>query len=236
MGVLGAVDDQERKGPLGERAYKQIRDAIVSLRLEPGQMVYEGELAESLNVSRTPVREAIRTLVVDGLIEVLPQRGMKVALISETKVAEVRFVREVLEVAALKEGIRQWDGARAQHEDIKEAIEACLRAQERALVRHDIVEFLIADEEFHRVIAMPSHNQTLRGIVTQMQAHLNRVRMLTLRELDNVDALLNEHNIVYEAIVQRDEATAVDTLTRHLQRLSGDFPLVKLHFPKYFAP
>lgn len=234
--MLGDMTDQAGKQPLGEKAYQRLREAIVSLQLKPGQMVYESELAELLNVSRTPVREAIRTLVVDDLIDVLPQRGMKVALISETKVEEVRFVREVLEVAALKEGIRKWADVHTQHEDIQESIEMCLRAQERAHARHDIAAFLEADEEFHRAISMPSDNHTLRGIITQMRAHLNRIRMLSLRELDNVSVLMAEHKVLYRAIVDQDEATAVETLTRHLQRLNQDLPIVKQHFPEYFAP
>src|SRR5579875_1929969 len=88
---------------LGEGAYQEIRNAIISLQLKPGQMISENELATSLGVSRTPIREALLMLNREALVEILPQRGARVAHINEHKVQEARFVRESLEVSAFTE-------------------------------------------------------------------------------------------------------------------------------------
>lgn len=92
-----------KRETLSDHAYRVIREAIVTLRLQPGQQVFEAELGQSLGVSRTPIREAFRRLVAEELIEVKPQRGAQITYISRKKIAEARFVRVCLEVSAFKE-------------------------------------------------------------------------------------------------------------------------------------
>ena len=103
------VPIEQNRQTLGEKAYSSIRNAIITLRLKPGQMVYESKLAQSLGVSRTPIREAFRTLLTEELIEILPQRGARIAYISEKKVQETSFVRECLELSAFEEIAKKWD-------------------------------------------------------------------------------------------------------------------------------
>ncbi|PSR36120.1 MAG: GntR family transcriptional regulator [Sulfobacillus thermosulfidooxidans] len=233
--MIGREYFREERRSLSEQAYLALREAIITLRLEPGQMVYESELAEVLDMSRTPIREAIRTLVADDLIEVLPQRGMKVSLISLTKVEEVRIVREVLEVDALKAGINRWNMVSDSREELPSVVESCLAWQQRAAARGDIKDFLDADEAFHRAIVMAGNNRTLQGIVTQMRAHLNRVRLLSVRKLENFYGLIDEHTALYQSIEHGDQAQALSILTHHLRRLVLDLPRVQAEFPHYFT-
>lgn len=219
---------------LSEQAYEAIREAILSLRLEPGQSVYENELAAMLKMSRTPVREAVRTLWVEELIEILPQRGMKVALISEKKVEEARFVRESLEVSALRAAVRRW---RTEHEwcaQLAKRIQQTLRQQRTAAEAGEVLVFLEADEAFHRLLMLAADNRTLVSVVSQMRAHLNRVRTLSLRELKNIDALIREHEELLTALTAGDEERAVAVLSRHLQRLQQDVAVVRNQYPQYF--
>ncbi|MCL6624962.1 MAG: GntR family transcriptional regulator [Alicyclobacillus shizuokensis] len=218
---------------LSEQAYEAIREAILSLRLEPGRAVYENELANMLNMRRTPVREAVRTLLVEELIEVLPQRGMKVALISEKKVEEARFVRESLEVSALRAAIVGWHtnewGAR-----LKDEVQAALAAQRKSAETGDVLGFLEADEWFHRLLMAAADNRTLVSIVAQMRAHLNRVRTLSLQELKNVQTLIEEHEQLVSVLTAGDEERAVSLLTHHLRRLQQDVAVVRSQYPLYF--
>ncbi|WP_245632917.1 GntR family transcriptional regulator [Alicyclobacillus kakegawensis] len=219
---------------LSEQAYEAIREAILSLRLEPGRAVYENELATMLNMSRTPVREAVRTLLVEELIEVLPQRGMKVALISEKKVEEARFVRESLEVSALRAAIARWHTNADWGMRLRDEVQAALHAQRKSAQTGDVLGFLEADERFHRLLMAAADNRTLVSIVAQMRAHLNRVRTLSLQELKNVQTLIEEHEQLVSVLAAGDEERAVSLLTRHLRRLQQDVAVVRSQYPLYF--
>jgi len=219
--------------PLRQKAYEVIREQIITLKLEPGQIVYESEFSDMLAMSRTPIREAIRTLVSEELIQVLPQRGMRVALISEKKVEETRFVREVLEVNALRLVRPKWNDA--TYAPIVATVGSILTSQHESSARGDIEGFLAADEAFHRLILELSGNHTLIGVVTNMRAHLNRVRMLSLRLLQNIDSLIQEHEALVTALNGGDGLLADEMLSHHLRRLNQDLKRVRSHYPSYFT-
>ncbi|MCL6625323.1 GntR family transcriptional regulator [Alicyclobacillus shizuokensis] len=225
----------EGKKTLAEQAYESIREAILTLHLEPGQDIYESELANMLNMSRTPIREAVRLLAMEDLIEILPQRGMKVTHISESKVEETRFVREVLEIGALRKVVEHWDEDKPVYQVLHRELQLNLETQWQAQAEEDFAAFLRADEVFHRQLLHASGNMTLISIVTKMRYHLNRVRMLTLNELKNTEELIREHGELLAAIQSGDTAAATDILTQHLRRLKVDIDAVKQQYPSYFS-
>ncbi|MDQ0189780.1 GntR family transcriptional regulator [Alicyclobacillus cycloheptanicus] len=229
----GVVGDTKKS--LAERAYEAIREAILTLRLEPGQAIYEAELGNMLEMSRTPIREAVRLLAMEELIEVLPQRGLKVALISEGKVEETRFVREILEIGAIRSVVQSWDSKQLQYQRLKRDVQANLEQQRQAQAEKNAAEFLVADEWFHRLLLQSTGNMTLVSMVTKMRYHLNRVRTLTLQEFQNSDSLIQEHEVLFDAIQGNDESTAIQVLTAHLRRLNTDIQAVKQKYPSYFV-
>src|SRR5689334_21712933 len=95
-------DDDARQGTRGNRVFDAIRQAIVQLQLRPGNLLSEAEVARQLGVSRQPVREAFIKLAEVGLVEVRPQRGTFVVLISKREVQNARFIREAVEVAVAR--------------------------------------------------------------------------------------------------------------------------------------
>ncbi|MCL6442974.1 MAG: GntR family transcriptional regulator [Alicyclobacillus sp.] len=221
--------------PLGEHAYRALREAILALRLYPGQTVYESEFTNMLNMSRTPIREAVRMLVAEDLIEVLPQRGMKIALISLSKVEETRFVREVLEVSALRKLMADWNPDGSAEHTLQRELKRNLELQREAVRNEDYSAFLYADEDFHRLLLNAANNATLVSIVTQMRAHLNRVRMLSLQQLEHVASLVDEHQALVDSIMRQDESQAVTILTQHLRRLSTDLRSILDQHAAYFT-
>ncbi|MFB5190168.1 GntR family transcriptional regulator [Alicyclobacillus fastidiosus] len=233
--MIGSFHLKEGKKTLGEQAYESIREDILSVRLQPGQTIYESEFAQRLNMSRTPIREAVHTLLVEGLIEVLPQRGMKIALISEKKVEETRFVRESLEVSALRQVARDWDSDHREYQLLHRELRMSLEMQAHAAQSQNPAGFLQADEQFHRLLLAASGNDTLISIVSQMRGHLNRVRVLSLQEIQNIDTLIQEHEQLLAAICERDEAKTISILSTHLCRLSEDIPVVKNKYPSFFT-
>lgn len=218
---------------LGELVYDSVREAIVSLRLEPGTFIYENELAESLGVSRTPIREAIRMLSGEELLEVLPQRGTRVAPISERKVSESRFVREQLETGGFRLAARLWRPER--HEDVRRTCLRLLEEQREEAARGDIARFLQADEAFHQAILQVADNATLLQVIYRMRGHLNRARMLALRELRRIEPIVDEHEALLEAVAGGDEEQAASLMRAHVGKLDRELPELRQMYPDYFA-
>ncbi|MFD1673939.1 GntR family transcriptional regulator [Alicyclobacillus fodiniaquatilis] len=224
-----------RKG-LGELAYEAVLDSIISLELKPGQMVSEFEVASHLGVSRTPIREAFRMLTMEDLIEVLPQRGARIAPISVRKVEETRFVRECLEVNAFKIAAQMWDAHTERFKQLEHRIRSLFREQKLALQQGERVQFLELDEDFHRMILELTENQTLLTIVTNMRGHLNRVRYLSLQELSTMAELVNEHEAILNAMISNDEDMAGKLLEHHLRKLTDELPHIAAANRSYFVP
>lgn len=232
--MLNNVLSGEGKRTLGEIAYEAIREAILSLRLKPGQTVFESELASMLDMSRTPIREAVRTLLVEELIEVLPQRGMKIALISQKKVEETRFVRESLEISAIRKAVADWDNSKQVYQRLERDLRNGLQEQTELSNAGDFMAFLQLDEAFHKLLLSSTNNSTLVFVVSQMRGHLNRVRALSLEGIGNTDSLLDEHMQLLDAVVSKNEEQAISVLSSHLSRLRYDIGIVKTQYPAYF--
>lgn len=218
---------------LGDQVYETIRAGIVSLQLEPGTMIYENEVAELLQVSRTPVREAIRLLVSERLLDVLPQRGTRIAPISQRKVEEAKFIREHLELGAFRLVARQWrDGDRTAAE---RAIVDLFDRQQEAAAAGDPALFLQLDEDFHRVVLEMTGNATLLQVINQMRAHLNRIRFLAMREYHYMEQTLEEHRGLLAAMQAGDEELTASRLKRHIGKLDRELPELRAKYPQYFV-
>jgi len=222
----------DSRKPLSDQVYGRIREAIVSLELEPGQMIYENELAASLGVSRTPVREAIRSLMNEELLEVLPQRGTRVAYISERKVLEAQAVRLLLELGAFRIAARNWNAA--DRAVTRAMLDRLLQDQRKAADTGDISGFMRLDEEFHRTILGIAGNATLLGVVYFMRGHLNRFRYLAIREYRHMHRVVEEHERLYEAIREGDEENAARHLEAHLGSIKREVPELRRAYPDYF--
>lgn len=218
---------------LGEQAYEAIRDAIVALELKPGQPLYENELADTLNISRTPIRDAFQRLVSERLVDVLPQRNKRVAYISEHKVKESGFVRLSLESGAFRLAARHWGDA-GHPPGGEKRIERLLEEQREAAERQDVLEFLRLDEAFHRCVLQAAGNETLLEVVYHMRGHLNRFRYLAMKELVLTTSLVQEHEELFDRLKRRDEEGVAMLLESHLGKLGAEFPRLREQFPDYF--
>src|SRR4051812_40165683 len=149
-----------KRETLSDNAYQVIRDAIVSLRLEPGQMVYEAELGSTLGVSRTPIREAFRRLMAEELIEVQPQRGARIAYMSKKKIDEARFVRISLEANAFKEVAKLWNPEEARFQRLYTQVKGILDDQKKMVDEQNFDTFFQLDEKFHYTLLETLGNVT----------------------------------------------------------------------------
>ena len=192
-------------------ALRIIKDNIISLRLEPGSQISENELATEMGLSRTPVREAIRKLELEGLVLMIPRKGAEVADISEKSLKDVLEVREALEELAArlacdkitKEGINR----------LKEA------AQDfrSALKSNDITQMAEADVRFHDVICNATENQKLGQLLNNLREQMYRYRIEYLKDQHVYEKLLSEHEEIIRHIEKGEKDEAARVVSRHIE-------------------
>ena len=195
---------------LAEQAYGAIRGMIVSLELAPGDAIREPELTAKLGIGRTPVREALRRLALERLVEVYPRRGMFVTTVDVRDLARLCEVRAVLEPEAARLAAER--ATRPDLEELNALIEELLdrrRRDDRALI--DL------DERIHRTIYRMSHNQLLEETLEWYYTHALRIWMLALDRTRTLQSAVLEHHELLDAIARGKGERAADLMRAHVE-------------------
>jgi len=224
--MAGMADSKHRLGDdflsLHGRVIEELRQAILSRKLKPGERLVEGRLADEFGVSRNPVREAIRVLASEGLVEVTARRGASVVSMSDEE------ARETIEVRALLEGQNARLAARRRDEDVLKRIEAVLREGSDAVKakRYDLLTGL--NQQFHQELAAAGRNRVLGDLLKRLR---ERTAML-FSPTDPVQQARNweEHAGILRAIIEGDERSAAARAAEHVMRAGADF-MSSLNFP-----
>jgi DNA-binding GntR family transcriptional regulator len=192
-----------------DRAYYAIRELIVTLELPPGAVVREPELTERLGIGRTPVREALRRLAQERLIEVYPRRGMFVTTVDVRDLARLCEVRAALEPEAARLAAE-----RATQADLDEL--QALLDEVRASRRRDARVLIDLDERVHRGLYHATHNPFLVETLEEYYAHALRIWMVALART-NLGAAVGEHAAVLEAVLRGDGRRASALMRAHVE-------------------
>lgn len=198
--------------PLRDVVFKTLRGAILRGELEPGERLMEIRLANELGVSRTPIREAIRMLELEGLVLMVPRRGAQVAKITEKDLKEVLEVRIGLDELAI--GFACERVTLEQLEAIRETGEHF----ESLADSEDLTAVAEADVRFHDRIYDAAGNQRLNQILNNLREQMYRYRMEYLKDTKRRRKLADEHRAIYEAIRQRDTETAKREIRSHVRQ------------------
>ena len=218
-----------RASGIGAKIYADLRAELVSLERLPGEPISEAELAKSYGFSRTPVREALRKLADEGLVEIFPQSGTFVARIPFAALPEVIVIRK-----ALEETSARLAAERAQRSQII-ALLAHLERQREASCAGDRNAFHQADEAFHAAIAEAAGYRGIWTLVEQVKVHVDRYRRLTLPQEGRMERAIGEHAAIAAAIESGDGARAAEKMGVHLDGLLTDIPKIRRLNPDYFA-
>ncbi|MEM7720448.1 MAG: GntR family transcriptional regulator [Pseudomonadota bacterium] len=193
-----------------QRALKELRDLIFSGELSAGSDHLESELAETLNMSRTPVREALLTLEAQGLLEMRPRKGVRILPISPTDMAEIYDVLTELESHAAAKAAEGHLTA-ADLTVLAEAIDK----MDRAIAASDLEAWASADESFHEELVRLCGNSRIHAIYDMMSDQVRRARATTLLLRPLPTRSNEDHRKVYQAIKDGDPKTARDTHSAH---------------------
>ena len=196
--------------PLREVVFNTLRDAILTGELAPGERLMEIQLADKLGVSRTPVREAIRKLELEGLAIMLPRRGAIVASIT------ISDLQDVLEVRRVLEGLTIELACKRMNEEELEQLKQGAEAFEKAARENDLTEIAKKDEAFHDVIYNASKNNRLIQILNNLREQMYRYRLEYIKDEAKREILIEEHRMIVDAIEANDVVLAKKALKKHI--------------------
>lgn len=196
--------------PLRDVVFNTLRQAILKGELEPGERLMEIQLAERLGVSRTPIREAIRKLELEGLVLMIPRKGAEVAKISEKSLRDVLEVRRSLDELAIELAIQ-----RMTDEDIA-ALEEAQKQFRAAVAGADAMTIAQQDENYHDVIYNATGNSRLVQILNNLREQMYRYRLEYIKDADKRQILVLEHDQILKAIKNRHVAEAKTAIREHI--------------------
>ncbi|KUK14315.1 MAG: hypothetical protein PWQ16_78 [bacterium] len=205
---LGKV---ERDEPLNQKVYRVIKEAILKGELEGGSRLVETQLASQLGTSRTPVREAIRRLAVEGLVELIPNQGAFVTKFSLKDIENVFQIRSVLEGLAVKLFAKRC-GAE-EIENLKRKLERMKKVAEE----RDVIAYSELDAEFHRFIWFSSGNERLSRMLESIVSYINTYRLRSLYITGVMEKSLEDHEKILELIIQRKAKEVEELMRLHVE-------------------
>ena len=197
--------------PLRDVVFNTLRQAILKGELKPGERLMEIQLANKLGVSRTPVREAIRKLELEGLVLMIPRKGAEVAEITRQDMEDVLEVRTALEELAVKDACDHITDA--QLSELKKASNEFKKA---LLEGKDLVTCADADMHFHDVILSATNNRRLIQMLNNLSEQMYRYRMEYLMDERTHKTLIEEHDAIRRALKKHDKVKAGAAIRVHI--------------------
>jgi DNA-binding GntR family transcriptional regulator len=197
--------------PLRELVFESLREAIFQGTLRPGERLMEIQLAEEMGVSRTPVREAIRKLELEGLAVMVPRKGAYVAGLS------MKDIIEVFEIRGALEGLAAELAAERITEEELEELERDLVKTTESIDSGDLSRYVAMDIDFHGQLYKASRNERLTQIINNLREKIQRFRTTSLSLPGRMKAALEEHKKIVEAVSGRDGILARRLAEEHIE-------------------
>ena len=196
---------------LSQEAYSQIRSMIIRLELKPGSLIIESELMLKLKFGRTPIREALRALANEKLVEVYPRRGMFVASVDVKNLSAISEVRAVLEIKAAELAAER--STPSDHEITRKLI-----AEIKAIKgQPDMAKLIDLDQRIHLHIYECTHNEFLASTLENYYSHALRIWFLALDRVAGLADAIIEHRVLLEAISENDSKAAAKAMREHVE-------------------
>ncbi|NWF26884.1 GntR family transcriptional regulator [Streptomyces sp. PKU-EA00015] len=202
-----------RQPPAADRVYTHIKQAVLDRQYEGGTLLTEGELAEAVGVSRTPVREALLKLEVEGLIKLYPKKGALVLAVSAQEIADVVETRLLVEEFAVRKAVPAPAALVARLQEL-------LDEQQRHAAAGDLAAFAVSDRCFHAEIVRHAGNEILSKLYDQLRDRQLRMGVAMMQALpDRVTRNHTEHAEILERIRAGDADGAAECVRSHLSRV-----------------
>ena len=209
---MGSIFQQEMDEylPLRDVVFKTLRQGILTGELKPGERLMEIHLANKLGVSRTPIREAIRKLELEGLVTKIPRRGAEVAQITEKSMKDVLEVRKVLDDLSVELACERIT------EEEKELLKNACVDFEEAVKTGDFAKIAKTDVAFHDIIVTATRNIRLSQMVNNLAEQMYRYRFEYIKDSTQHARLVQEHEEICQGIITGDKKRALEAIEKHI--------------------
>lgn len=196
--------------PLRDVVFNTLREAILKGELKPGERLMELQLASKLGVSRTPIREAIRMLELEGLAVTMPRKGAEVAKMTEKDMEDVLQIRKALDELAVGlacDNMTELELA---------SLHTAMKSFEDSTKIHDVKKIALADVQFHDVIYQASENKKLVTMLSNLREQMYRYRVEYLKNESVYPVLIQEHKEIFNALQQKNRDEVVRVMSSHV--------------------
>lgn len=200
----------ERPTNLKDSAYREIKDQLVSGKLEPSRIYSAQHFASLLGVSRTPAREALLQLTSEGFLDCLEVRGFRIRQFSEREIRDVFETRQIIEAFVVKQLVGRLEPGEFT------ALKKNLRRLREHAARNDVHGFLETDKEFHLTLVRRTGNQMLVGIMENIRNHIAIFGLKALAHQGRFQEVIREHQAILSALHRKDRKRALQAVHRHL--------------------
>jgi DNA-binding GntR family transcriptional regulator len=198
------------------KIYHFLREQLLSGELQPHQHLIEAKIARDIGTSRTPVREALHSLELEGLIESIPRVGYVVKPISEQEVEEICEIRMAIEGVAAR-----WAIEKAYKKLVDELAKNICLAEEK-ISKGDVRAFVDMDAQFHEIISKFSGSKRLLELAQTLRRHMLRYRIQSIYSVDNVLRAIEGHKGIVQAIKKRDPEEVTQAIRHHMEQSKRD--------------
>ena len=200
----------DRRRPMRDQIYPLIRDLILTGTIKPGDPIDEKAIAANLSISRTPVREAVKKLADEHLVDVVAQSGTRAARIDVKEIEQAYLIRRSLEMETAYQAASRMNEAHA------ESLHETLMLHERAIEQKKFVKAIAIDDSFHRTIAMIAELPRLWHMIEISKAHLDRCRHMLLPRTGEAAITLEQHRAIIRALNTKQPDAAREAMREHL--------------------
>ncbi|WP_340017692.1 GntR family transcriptional regulator [Paenibacillus sp. FSL H3-0457] len=221
--------NQKIRGSTRAYSYNLLKERILHLELKPGTKISEKEIADELQVSRTPVREAFMKLAEEELLDIIPQSGTIVSHINLEHVEEGRFMREKMEKEIVTLACVSFP------EEFRFRLETNIAMQEVCIGKNNFYRLFELDEEFHQILFQGTGKLRTWKMLQQLNIPFNRLRLLRLAEDSNLEVIISQHKEIYRLITERQTEQAVQVMEAHLRLVVIEQESIREKYPHYFV-
>lgn len=204
-------DDMSAAGkPLATSLFFRIQKDILTDKLKKGEKLTEQRLCNEYGISRTPVREALKQLEIDGLVESIPNRGAFVIGLSKQDYEDLFDLRKIYEIQAVK-----WAIERITTDEM-DALEETFEFMEFYTMKNDYPKMLNINNGFHRIIYKASHNRMLAQLLSSYQVYTKYINLRRADHKNHLQTILEEHRRIFHAFTEKDIQSGAEAMSEHI--------------------